>query len=205
MPPFLTSYTSKEKNWSSGFQILRWISWRVRASRLYVFCLLFHNFIMGPFHIYYHLMLVGGGSKCLNVLAYPTWGLISLCHYREYLHLLPLLPPQALEAQEQEKERLRLPQQNPSPVPSSRRSGSPRSDHTSTPEPQNSPSPAASTPDLTTNTSSSTHPSPAPDLDQDQEPDTPSVNGEVESENTPPNGEAEQVTPSTGLCCQSEI
>uniref|UniRef100_A0A668RU36 SEC7 domain-containing protein n=1 Tax=Oreochromis aureus TaxID=47969 RepID=A0A668RU36_OREAU len=98
----------------------------------------------------------------------------------------------ALEAQEQEKERLRLPQQNPSPVPSSRRSGSPRSDHTSTPEPQNSPSPAASTPDLTTNTSSSTHPSPAPDLDQDQEPDTPSVNGEVESENTPPNGEAEQ-------------
>uniref|UniRef100_A0A669C719 ARF guanine nucleotide exchange factor 2 n=1 Tax=Oreochromis niloticus TaxID=8128 RepID=A0A669C719_ORENI len=115
------------------------------------------------------------------------------------LHLLPLLPPQALEAQEQEKERLRLPQQNPSPVPSSRRSGSPRSDHTSTPEPQNSPSPAASTPDLTTNTSSSTHPSPAPDLDQDQEPDTPSVNGEVESENTPPNGEAEQVTPSTGF------
>uniref|UniRef100_I3IZK3 ARF guanine nucleotide exchange factor 2 n=1 Tax=Oreochromis niloticus TaxID=8128 RepID=I3IZK3_ORENI len=111
---------------------------------------------------------------------------------------------QALEAQEQEKERLRLPQQNPSPVPSSRRSGSPRSDHTSTPEPQNSPSPAASTPDLTTNTSSSTHPSPAPDLDQDQEPDTPSVNGEVESENTPPNGEAEQVTPSTGLCCQRD-
>uniref|UniRef100_A0AAX7T9A3 SEC7 domain-containing protein n=1 Tax=Astatotilapia calliptera TaxID=8154 RepID=A0AAX7T9A3_ASTCA len=110
---------------------------------------------------------------------------------------------QALEAQEQEKERLRLPQQNPSPVPSSRRSGSPRSDHTSTPEPQNSPSPAASTPDLTTNTSSSTHPSPAPDLDQDQEPDTPSVNGEVESENTPPNGEAEQVTPSTGFVINS--
>uniref|UniRef100_A0A669DZN6 ARF guanine nucleotide exchange factor 2 n=1 Tax=Oreochromis niloticus TaxID=8128 RepID=A0A669DZN6_ORENI len=69
--------------------------------------------------------------------------------------------------------------------------------------PQNSPSPAASTPDLTTNTSSSTHPSPAPDLDQDQEPDTPSVNGEVESENTPPNGEAEQVTPSTGFVINS--
>ncbi|XP_063319273.1 brefeldin A-inhibited guanine nucleotide-exchange protein 2 [Pelmatolapia mariae] len=110
----------------------------------------------------------------------------------------------ALEAQEQEKERLRLPQQNPSPVPSSRRSGSPRSDHTSTPEPQNSPSPAASTPDLTTNTSSSTHPSPAPDLDQDQEPDTPSVNGEAESENTPPNGEAEQVTPSTDSVFEDE-
>uniref|UniRef100_A0AAX7TZD8 SEC7 domain-containing protein n=1 Tax=Astatotilapia calliptera TaxID=8154 RepID=A0AAX7TZD8_ASTCA len=108
-----------------------------------------------------------------------------------------------MENQAQEKERLRLPQQNPSPVPSSRRSGSPRSDHTSTPEPQNSPSPAASTPDLTTNTSSSTHPSPAPDLDQDQEPDTPSVNGEVESENTPPNGEAEQVTPSTGFVINS--
>lgn len=203
MPPFLTSYTSnKEKNVSSGFQILGWISWRVGASRLYVCCLLFHNLIMGPFHICYHLM-VGGVSKCLNVLAYPTRGLISLCHYRESLHRLP--PPQALEAQEQEKERLRLPQQNPSPVPSSQRSGSPRSDHTSTPEPQNSPSPAASTPDLTTNTSSSTHPSLAPDLDQDQEPDTPSVNGEVESENTPPNGEAEQVTPSTGLCNKSQI
>uniref|UniRef100_A0A669C8W1 ARF guanine nucleotide exchange factor 2 n=1 Tax=Oreochromis niloticus TaxID=8128 RepID=A0A669C8W1_ORENI len=50
---------------------------------------------------------------------------------------------------------------------------------------------------------SSTHPSPAPDLDQDQEPDTPSVNGEVESENTPPNGEAEQVTPSTGFVINS--
>ncbi|KAM8862874.1 brefeldin A-inhibited guanine nucleotide-exchange protein 2 isoform 2-T2 [Spinachia spinachia] len=99
----------------------------------------------------------------------------------------------ALEAQELEKDRLRLPQQNPSPVPGNQRSGSPRFDRTPTPEPQGSPSPAASSPDLATTSPTS----PGPDLDRDPAPDTPPINGEPDGGNTPLNGGAEQITPST--------